>query len=287
MFKVRMETHYQIRQPASRRLFVKAAKTWSALILSLLTLTACTVSPTGRQQALLFDDQQLAAMGQQAMVQYLAEKPTVASGRVNRYVECVAQAITATVPAGTSDWRVVVFKDSTPNAFALPGGLIGVHTGLLDVTDNQDQLAAVIGHEVGHVLARHANERLSQQMLASTGLQLLGSAVGSQYGASAAADLQRFGPLLTQTAILLPYSRSHETEADQIGLDLMARAGFDPREAPRLWQNMNRAGSAQTATFLSTHPSNTDRQAALSAQLPQVISVYQQALARGVRPRCG
>ena len=96
------QTRFRDRQPASRQCFVKASKTWSALILSLLTLTACTVSPTGRQQALLFDDRQLAAMGQQAMVQYLAEKPTVASGWVNRYVECVAQAITATVPAGTS-----------------------------------------------------------------------------------------------------------------------------------------------------------------------------------------
>ena len=112
------------------------------------------------------------------------------------------------VPGGLAGWQVTVFNDPTPNAFALPGGKIGVHTGLLKVAQTQDQLAAVIGHEVGHVLARHANERISQQMLASTGIQILGGVAGAQYGASAAIELQRYAPFLTQVAVLLPYSRN-------------------------------------------------------------------------------
>ena len=266
--------------------FNKRLSRWQDLIIVTLLLTACAVSPTGRQQTILFDERQLAAMGQRAMAQYQAEKPTSSSGQVNRYVECVARAITATVPSGPSGWQVTVFKDPTPNAFALPGGKIGVHTGLLEVAQTQDQLAAVIGHEVGHVLARHANERISQQMLASTGIQILGGVAGAQYGASVGIEWQRYAPLLTQVAILLPYSRIHETEADQIGLGLMARAGFDPRAAVTLWQAMSQKGSSQTIEFLSTHPSNATRINAIAAQIPQVLPLYQQVLARGIQPRC-
>lgn len=251
---------------------------------------ACATSMTGRQQFLLYSESQMAQMGVAAFTDLQSKTPRSSSTTKVTYVRCVANAITQVVPpdqlraVAVSSWEVEVFEDETANAFALPGGKIGVHTGLLTVATTPGQLAAVLGHEVGHVLDRHSNARVSQGTLAEVGMQfgsiLLGAetpqkqllmgalGVGVQYGA------------------LMPYGRSQESDADLIGLELMARAGFDPNESVTLWQNMARAGGAAPPEFMSTHPSSTTRISQLQAAIPRFIPIYQQAQAAGRRPSC-
>ena len=158
--------------------------------------------------------------------------------KMNAYVSCVAKAVTAQVPSqyGITSWEVVVFDSKQVNAFALPGGKIGVYSGLLKVAKNQDQLATVIGHELTHVLAQHSNERLSRSQLTGLGLAAADIAMGSsEYRGATMAALG----LGVEVGVMLPYGREQESEADRLGLDLMARAGFNPTEAIPLWQNMS------------------------------------------------
>ncbi len=250
-----------------------------------LTLAACSTSPLGRNQLALFSNDELEQMGQQSFTQYQEELPEV-GGATHDYVQCVAGAITAEVPADTQvdDWEVKVFDDDSANAFALPGGYIGVNSGLLDITENQDQLAAVIGHEVAHVLANHANERVSTQAATQTGLSILQSAAGLE----GAAGEQLMGLLGAgaQYGVILPFSRKQESEADKVGLDLMAEAGFNPSASIDLWQNMASQSQGAPPEWLSTHPSNQSRIQGLQDRLDEATPLYEQARANGKRPNC-
>jgi len=240
----------------------------------LLLLVACATSPTGRNQLKLFSSEKIAQMGVQSYQQMKQEEPIDTSTADNRYVKCVADAITR-VTGG--DWEVTVFKDDQVNAFALPGGKIGVYSGLLDVAKSDDQLAAVIGHEVGHVLAEHGNERVSQQAATQGGLQVVSAFLGGSGGGAGSQAVMSALGLGAQVGILLPFSRAQESEADTVGLELMARAGFDPRESVALWQNMAAAGGEKPAEFMSTHPSNETRINNLQSHMNQAMQLYQQA----------
>ena len=258
--------------------------TAATVMLALLTV-ACATSPTGRNQVLLFSDQQLTQMGDQAFTS-MKEELKVSHKRVqNNYVECVANAITARVPDSVfnGQWEVVVFDDKQVNAFALPGGKIGVYTGLLDVAENQDQLAAVIGHEVGHVIAEHGNERMSQSTLINMGSQAVGQVL-------AANEVPQSGPIMAaiglgvQVGVQLPFSRTHESEADLIGLQLMAESGFNPQQAVNLWQNMAAASNGKRPLeLLSTHPSPDTRIQDLKANMGPALTAYKNAT---YRPHC-
>ncbi len=182
-----------------------------------------------------------------------------------------------------ASWEVVVFQDDTANAFALPGGKIGVHTGLLRVARTPGQLAAVLGHEVGHVIARHGNERVSQALGVQLGLAAAAKALEEEDNRPLILAALGLG---AQYGILLPYSRTHESEADTIGQRLMAEAGFDPREAPALWQNMQAAGGGGPPEFLSTHPSHARRIRDLRAGVARTLPLYNKVRAAGRRPRC-
>ncbi len=256
-----------------------------ALGLVILLLTACTVSPTGRNQFLMMSPQQLDVMGTQSFVHMKRTKPVVNSSQVNQYVLCVARAILAEVP-GNQSWEVAVFRDDAVNAFAVPGGKIGVNTGLLKVARNQDQLAAVIGHEVGHVIANHANERMSQQYAVQGGLMVIDALAGNYSSPATRQMAMKALGLGAEIGILLPYSRIHESEADLIGLKLMASAGFDPRESIKLWRNMASAGGGQPIEFLSTHPSNQTRLQDFNANLAQAVPIYEAARLQGKKPQC-
>jgi predicted Zn-dependent protease len=249
---------------------------------------ACTTSPLGRRQLKLVSSDEMDAMGIAAFDQLLTEQRLSADESANRYVRCVALSITDALDGEDARyaWEVRVFEDPSANAFALPGGRIGVHTGLLQVAQNQDQLATVLGHEVSHVLAGHANERVSTQQLTAVGLSL------AQVAADPTNPLH--GQLLgalgvgAQVGILLPYSRTHESEADLHGLDLMARAGFDPRESVALWQNMAAAaGGERPPEFLSTHPSPQTRIEELEERIPAALVLRERAREAGRRPSCG
>ncbi|WP_299688161.1 M48 family metallopeptidase [uncultured Vibrio sp.] len=230
-------------------------------LLTLAGLTACSASPTGRNQLLLFSDQDMSQLGAQSFEQMKQELSINQDAKINAYVQCVADSITQHIPKqGFSEWEVVVFDSDQVNAFALPGGKIGVYTGLLNVAVNQDQLATVIGHEVAHVLADHSNERLSQSQLANTGLSITNVALGSsEYSQYQSLTMAALG-LGVQYGVMLPYGRTQESEADIVGLEYMAQAGFDPNQSINLWQNMAKAsGGSQPPELLSTHPSHSTR----------------------------
>ena len=260
---------------------------WVTVVFLFFVVTACAVSPTGRKQFIMLPESQMVVMGVQAFHQTQDQTPAVKDPAINAYVRCVADAITGLpdVQKQSSDWEVVVFDTKEVNAFALPGGKIGVYRGLLSVARTGDQLAAVIGHEVGHVLAHHGNERVSQQFAAQQSLALLDAwlAAGSTNNRQTAMALLG---LSTQVGVLLPFSRIQESEADHIGEDLMAQAGFDPRASVTLWQNMEKAGGDQPPEFLSTHPAHDTRIADLEAGMEDALGLYRQAWAEGRQPVC-
>lgn len=205
---------------------------------------------------------------------------------IRRYVTCVANSLLRR-SGGNADaptWDVRVFKQDQANAFALPGKKIGVFTGLLNITENQDQLAAVIGHEIAHVQARHANERVSTGYLAQSGSQLIAAMAGG--GAKTRNNVMAMLGVGAQVGILLPFGRAQENEADLIGLDLMAEAGFDPRQSVRLWQNMGAAAGSRPPEFLSTHPASETRIRQLRERMPHAVKLYEQAKSAGRRPVC-
>jgi predicted Zn-dependent protease len=261
------------------------------VLLLLVTSLACATSPTGRTQFLMISEAQMAEMGRAAFADMQSRTPRSVDTRQTVYVRCVANAIIAILsptelrPIAVDRWEVELFEDPTANAFALPGGKIGVHTGLLEVAVTQSQLATVVGHEVSHVLARHGNERVSQSTIVQSGML----AAQILVGADTPEKQQLFGllGLGMQYGVLMPFSRAQENEADEIGILLMARAGFDPRESVTLWQNMDRASGGQSPPeFMSTHPSHSTRIGRLEAAMPVALRFYEQAAAAGRRPDC-
>ncbi|MGZ8222818.1 MAG: M48 family metallopeptidase [Methylobacter sp.] len=245
-------------------------------------LNACVTSPTGRSQLVFMPDAQINQMGLQAFDNLKKEKPISTNSQYNQIASCIAGAITQQTGG---NWEVVVFEDASPNAFALPGNKIGIHTGMITLAENQDQLAAVIGHEIGHVLARHSNERASQEMAISSGMGII-QAVSAPQTALGQTALGMLG-VGAQYGILMPYSRTHESEADMIGVDLMAKAGFDPQQSISLWQKMEQASQGQQPLeFMSTHPSHATRIQDLEKHMPQAMGLFQQAQSMGKQPRC-
>jgi predicted Zn-dependent protease len=247
-------------------------------------LMSCTNSPTGRSQLILVSDAQMDQMGIDSFAQLASEGSAVSSGLEYDYVRCIADAILLADGRRPSEWEVKVFKDDSANAFALPGRKIGVHTGMIKLAANPSQLAAVMGHEIGHVDAKHGAERVSLSMTSQLAQQVGAIAMnGSQYQNEALAAIG----IGAQFGVLLPYSRTHESEADTIGLYLMAKAGFNPSEAVELWKRMKQASGGQAPPeFMSTHPSNDTRINALTRDLVQAGPVYEKAKSSGVLPKC-
>jgi len=251
---------------------------------------ATATSPTGRTQVVGgVSQQQLNQLGAQAFAELKAKKPQSSDARLTGMTRCVVGAITRQLPAAwQGSWEVAVFVDKEPNAFALPGGKVGVYTGIFGVARSQDQLAGVIAHEIGHVVSRHHDERITRQMGAQGVLQLLGALAGARYGEGAANAAVQGGSILAQTGFLLPGSRAQESEADVVGQQLMAEAGFDPRAAVTLWENMIAAGGgSRPPQWLSTHPNPEARIRELQQRAAALVPVYERARANGRRPACG
>lgn len=258
----------------------------------IFVMVGCATSPTGRRQIMLQSAPEMSQMGAAAFAELQANTPRSTNTAQTNLVRCVANAITNVLTlqelqsVAVSRWEVELFEDDSANAFALPGGKMGVNTGLLRVADNQSQLATVLGHEVAHVLAQHGNERMSQTTLAQVGMNVASVIAGADTPAKQEA-LAALGVPLLQYGVLMPFGRGQESEADEIGLYLMARAGFDPRESVPLWQNMGRNSAGQAPPeFMSTHPSHTTRIAELNAAMPKALELSRQAQAQGRRPNC-
>jgi predicted Zn-dependent protease len=238
---------------------------------ALLVVSACAQAPvTGRQQLILVSEQQMDQAGAQAYRQVINKEGISRDQQLQQRVRTVGSRIARVSDVDDVSWEFTVIDDSTPNAFALPGGKVGVNAGLFKVVQNDDQLAAVLGHEIAHVAARHAAERVSQQVIEQGGAAILGAATQSQ-------AVVQLATAVAEVGITLPYSRAHESEADEIGLMYMARAGFDPRQAIALWQNMEQAAGSQPIEFLSTHPSAGSRIERLQAVMPKALEAYRAA----------
>ncbi|HCA11729.1 MAG TPA: peptidase, partial [Marinobacter adhaerens] len=220
----------------------------------------------------------LADMGQESFAQIKQQNAVITRPDINRLVQCITEALVSAAHTRYPDapmpqsWEIAVFENATPNAFALPGGKIGVHSGLLELAENQAQLATVIGHEIAHVLADHGNERLTQELGLQAGMLLVGLFTESEIAEN---QIQQALGIGAQLGITLPFSRAHEEEADLMGLEIMARAGFEPGQSVRLWQNMAQASGAQPLEFLSTHPNHDTRIASLQNQLETARSVFE------------
>ena len=223
---------------------------------------------TGRDQFIIVSDQQANQMGASAYQQIRAQKRISNDPRLTGLVHQVGRRIAAVADDPGYRWEFTVFEDPSPNAFALPGGKIGVNTGLFEVARTEGQLAAVIAHEMGHVVARHPSERLSQHVAVQGGLALAGAASGTA---------AQYSDLLAQAAtlgLILPFSREQESEADRIGLIYMARAGYDPRAAIEVWQNFQAYGRGRPPEFLSTHPAPGNRIERLRSYMPEAMAIY-------------
>jgi predicted Zn-dependent protease len=253
------------------------------LIFAGFLAVACATSSTGRSQLKLFPEPEMAKMGVAAFDKLKSEMKVSSNGTLKKRARCVVDQLAPQVGGeyATMKWEVTVFDDDSPNAFALPGGKIGVHSGLFQVAKNQHQLAAVMGHEIAHVLEGHSNERVSTQYATQSGIALVGVISGGSSPAQ-----QELLSMLGAGAIVLPFSRAQESEADQVGLMLMARAGFDPAESIPLWENMSAAGGGSPPEFLSTHPSHGTRIANLQGWQSEATQLRQQAKARGLSPSC-
>lgn len=254
----------------------------------LVALAACVTSPTGRRQLSLVSEEAAIGASAEAYTTQLAELrregKIETDGRVTRRIDqiterLVAQAIAMRPATADWQWSVAVIDDPEMiNAWCMAGGRMAVYTGLLTKLDpSDDELAQVLAHEISHALANHTAERMSVALATSAGVALAGAIAddnpeGAQNAAAVAAQL----------AVQLPNSRSAESEADEIGIELAAKAGYNPNAAMSLWQKMQQAAGSGPPQFLSTHPSPSNRQERLAALAPQMMAYYNQA--RGDAP---
>jgi predicted Zn-dependent protease len=250
-------------------------------------LAACASSPTGRNQLVLKSDAALAAEGQRQFDMIREQMPLVKDRGTIDYVACVANAIVDELEGADAAmfWELAVIDQPDVNAFVLPGGKIAVFSGILTVAQNQHQLASVIGHEVAHVTAQHANERASRAAVSGVGIDIAAILLGGGYSHQTQAAQQALstGAVL---GIMNPFSRKQETEADVVGLEYMAKAGFDPRESVTLWKNMEEKNESKVPEFMSTHPSGDTRIESLVSQFPTALAYYNEAVAKGQEPNC-
>lgn len=258
------------------------------VLLPLALLSGCETNPyTGRSQFLMTSVSEEMKMGAQAYDQVKSD-PSMKPSQDPREIEPVKRVAARIVEAAKRSkyaemaqqfqWEVTVFKDDkTANAFALPGGKMAVYTGIFPMAKTEAGLAAVMGHEVVHALARHGAERMSQGQATNIGVQVLGTAAGIGTGSAALgqATMAALG-VGAQVGMLLPFSRKHESEADYIGILLAADAGYDPREAVALWERMAQmSGGGAPAEFMSTHPSHETRIDQLKQWMPEAMAIYQ------------
>jgi metalloendopeptidase OMA1, mitochondrial len=236
---------------------------------------------TGRASHVGMSTEQESALGLQKYQQVLAQAETIDSGPELEVVKRVAGRLaTATGKSGQDfDWRVSLIRDDKGNAFCLPGGKIVVYTGIIPIAENEAGLATVLGHEMAHATSRHGAQRVLQQNLTQTAMTGIAVSLSDMDYDKQRAVMGALGAG-AQFGVLMPFGRKHESEADEIGLTYMARAGYDPQESIRFWQRMEQTGSAQPPEFLSTHPSHGTRIAQLQALMPKALEEYNRAQQR-------
>ncbi|PAW81095.1 MAG: peptidase M48 family protein [Pedosphaera sp. Tous-C6FEB] len=250
----------------------RMAASHAVLVLSLIFLTGClTVPETGRRQVMLISPSQEMKLGLSAFQQMKKETPVSRDPAVNAMVQRVGRRIAAVAELPGAQWEFVVFDSKEANAFCLPGGKVGIYTGILPITKDEAGLATVIGHEVAHAVARHGAERVSEGILLQTGGGLLGASLSSADPRTQVLVMTAYG-LGAKLGRELPHSRGQESEADHIGLIYMARAGYDPEAAVGFWQRFSAHSRSQgggAPAFLRTHPLDTVRIQQIQQWLPE------------------
>lgn len=242
--------HPSLRSLDRRRLLAGAGASAAAMALS-----ACetTMNPeTGRDQFIIIDESQLQQASLQAWAQVRQQTPEWRNAAAQRRLEGVGRRIVQAAGRGGQSWEFVLFDSPQKNAFVLPGGQVGFYRGLYEISERDDWIATVLGHETGHVTGRHAAERYSREYATQLGLQVIGTQVNSQLAMAALG-------LGAQVGVSLPFSREQEAEADILGLRYMQAAGYDPREAIPFWRRMEQSGGSRPPEFLSTHPNPDNR----------------------------
>lgn len=245
------------------------------VILASVAAAACArVEGTNRNRLLLTSASEENAMGVQAYAEVKKQEKVSTDPAAIALVERVGRRLSAAAPNEGFTYEFTVLDSPTVNAFCLPGGKVAVYTGILPWCQNEASLAAVLGHEIGHAIARHGGERMSQQMVQQVGTQAA-SAVMAAKGVTPTNQNLMLGLAggLAQYGVLLPYSRAHELEADYLGLTYMAKAGYDPHEAVAFWKRFSALGSS-TPALLSTHPASADRAAQMAAKMPEAEKLY-------------
>jgi predicted Zn-dependent protease len=244
-------------QPLSRR-------TLLAGLSGVVVLAACSENAaTGRRQFVLVSDEQLAGLGAQAWADLKRQTPVSSDASVQDRLARIGQRVADASGKADLDWEFLVFDSPEINAFVLPGGKVGFFRGLLDLAQSDEEVAAVMGHEVGHVEARHAAERMSQQMAVQLGVQIAAAALSEEYGQHADEIAAALG-MGALYGVILPYSRKHEFEADDLGVRLMAGAAYAPAGAVTFWERMTGdSAGREPPAFLSTHPATDERLARL------------------------
>lgn len=239
-----------------------------------IAMCGCKSAPmTGRKQLLLMPEGQEVSLGDEAYQEVLAEEPPSSNAKYIAMVERVGQRIAARSNRPDFDWEFKVIASPTQNAFCLPGGKVAIYEGILPICRNEAGLAVVMSHEVAHALARHGGERMSQNMAVDQTKQAINFLMQKQDQTRRDLLLQAYG-VGTQYGVLLPYSRKQESEADHIGVMLMAEAGYDPSEAPAFWERFGSVGGEKPPEFMSTHPADERRAQDLAALLPEATDKY-------------
>jgi len=259
--------------------------TMAVAVFGALLLTGCqTVTETGRSQLNLVSADEEMKLGVTAFQETKQKTPISKDAQATAMVQRAGQRIAAVATLTNAQWEFVLFDSPEANAWCLPGGKVGVYTGILPITKDEVGLATVIGHEVAHATAHHGAERMSQQMAAQLGGNLAGALVSGKSQTTQAFVGQAYG-VVSEVGVLLPYSRKQESEADYIGLLYMARAGYDPAAAVAFWERFSeysrQHGGSQGLSFLRTHPLDEQRIQNLQAQLPKARAEYEKAKAAG------
>lgn len=255
------------------------------LMAMLLMLSACGSVPlTGRKQVLLVSDQEVLSSSLTQYSDYMKSATKSSdkneSAMVTRVGKKIAAATEAYLKANGMEseiknfqWEFNLVKDNQINAFCMPGGKIVVYEGLMSLVSSDDELAVVVGHEVAHAVAKHSNERMSQQLMAQYGAAILGQAVSNKSAAVQTVANTVYG-VGAQYGVMLPFSRKHESEADYMGLVFMTMAGYNPDVAVNFWQKMSAGKSGSTPEFMSTHPSDATRIAEIQRALSEIKAKY-------------
>lgn len=231
---------------------------------------------TGRRQLILVPETQEVALGVQAFQQTIQNEAPSTNTRLVSMVNRVGQRIAGVAGRNDFQWEFRLISSDQQNAFCLPGGKVAVYEGILPICLDEAGLAVVMSHEIAHALARHGGERMSQSMVVDGAKRVASQLAGKYIPDKQALLMQAYG-VGTKYGVLLPYSRRQESEADEIGLTLMAHAGYDPTVAPAFWNRFGQLKETSTAEFLSTHPSDRRRSADLLRKMDAAIAIYRNA----------